>query len=80
MSALIKATCTKCGSQFSFMNQELDLARMKCCDRCHVRLTVTSTEDLDDPSKRTAATWERCPITDRTTAIARGLVLSALGE
>lgn len=73
----IKARCHVCGSEHTFVNQALDDVRTKHCERCKVRLTVTSSEGQ---AETPVPALERVAITERTSEIARELVLSALGE
>jgi hypothetical protein len=41
--------CSSCHSTHAFMNQDLDMCRLKVCERCNIKLTVVRSEGQIDP-------------------------------
>ena len=74
---LVRMRCTSCGSLHSFFNQELDACRLKVCERCGIKLTVTSSEGQVDPAP-VGPMRERRILTARETHEARRLLGPAL--
>ena len=75
---IIHTRCTSCGSTPAFMHQKLDDVRMKECERCGVKLTVTGTEGEDDPAQKPAR--ELRFLTKDEQRRARTLIESAIGK
>lgn len=74
----VKARCHVCGSEHTFVNQELNEVRTKVCERCQIKLTVVSSEGYPGPPPMPDR--ERRILTTKETNDARRLLVEAFGK
>lgn len=72
---IVKMRCPACDSRPVFVNQDLNVCRDKCCERCNVKLMVISSEgqaDLPPMPDR-----ERTALSTKETETAMRLLIGA---
>lgn len=75
---IVRMRCTGCDSRLTFVDQELDVCRVKVCERCAIKLTVVSSEGQIDPP--VVPPRERAYLTNSETETAKRLLVTAFAE